>query len=239
LELALKTVWSKNTIFAVYSKKFRKFPISLKSGILTPYPMGIIWRTLQKCLQIFFAKIGFWVVKHDFCKNPIGFPRNSPKPFAKNFFPDFRKLFRCLPIFAKKLDFLHKSAFFAKNGVFAKICVFHENRPFLRKILQNGVFAKIKKFFAKIKKFFAKSDFRGCDDVFCENRTTVAEKSQNRKKSFLRNPIFGRGPGEFWIIAKNRVFLTQNPIFANFFLQTFSQCPPLHPHGVGGSNPIF
>jgi hypothetical protein len=30
--------------------------------------------------NFFFAKIGFRVKKHDFCKNSIGFSRNSPDP---------------------------------------------------------------------------------------------------------------------------------------------------------------
>jgi hypothetical protein len=32
---------AKNTIFAVYSEKFCKFPISPKIGIRTPYNMGM------------------------------------------------------------------------------------------------------------------------------------------------------------------------------------------------------
>jgi hypothetical protein len=76
-------VWPKNTIFAVYSEKFRKFPILLKIGIWTPHPMGILWQTLRKCLQIFFAKIRFQVKKHDFRENPIGFSQNFPDPIPK------------------------------------------------------------------------------------------------------------------------------------------------------------
>jgi hypothetical protein len=33
ITMSFVQVWSKNTFFAVYSKKFHKFPISLKSGI--------------------------------------------------------------------------------------------------------------------------------------------------------------------------------------------------------------
>jgi hypothetical protein len=59
-------VWPKNMIFAVYSKKFRKFPISLKNGIRTPHPIR-----------------GFRVKKHNFCENPIGFLQNSPDCIQK------------------------------------------------------------------------------------------------------------------------------------------------------------
>jgi hypothetical protein len=70
--------------------------------------------------KFFFAKIGFWVKKHDFCKNPIGFCQNSLQSLlqkvvsAKNFFPDFRKLFCCLLIFAKILNLLRKLVFLQK-----------------------------------------------------------------------------------------------------------------------------
>jgi hypothetical protein len=61
----------KNTIFAVYSKKFRKFLISLKSGIRTPYPMGIMRQTLQKCLQNIFHENRFSGRKTVWPKNTI------------------------------------------------------------------------------------------------------------------------------------------------------------------------
>jgi hypothetical protein len=37
--------------------------------------------------------------------------------------------------------------------------------------------------------------------------------------------------------SENR--FSQNPIFAVNFAKTLSQCPPLFPHGVLGSNPAF
>jgi hypothetical protein len=56
LKVMIFKVWPKNTIFEVYSKKFRKFPILLKTGIRTPHPMGILQQTLRKCLLKFFCK---------------------------------------------------------------------------------------------------------------------------------------------------------------------------------------
>jgi hypothetical protein len=61
----LTTVWTKNTIFAVYSKKFRKIPISLKSRIRTQYLMGKQRRTLQKCLSKIYSKNRIFA-KNDF-----------------------------------------------------------------------------------------------------------------------------------------------------------------------------
>jgi hypothetical protein len=55
-----------------------------KKRDLNPVPNGEVARTLQKCLQIFFAKIVvFCVEKHDFCGNLIGRPQNSLHPTAK------------------------------------------------------------------------------------------------------------------------------------------------------------
>jgi hypothetical protein len=91
--IKLLVVWPKNTIFAVYSKKFRKFPILLKTGIRTPHPMGILRRTLQKCL----LKI--------FCENRISgrktrFSRKSDRIFAK--FPRLNCKNRILRIITAK-----------------------------------------------------------------------------------------------------------------------------------------
>jgi hypothetical protein len=72
------TVWPKNTIFAVYIKKFCKFPILLKNGIRTPTPWGYCGGHCENVCKNFFAKIGFRVKKHNFCENPIGFLLNSP-----------------------------------------------------------------------------------------------------------------------------------------------------------------
>jgi hypothetical protein len=66
---------------------------------------------------------------------------------------------------------------------------------------------------------------------------------QKLEKKFLWNPIFGRGPGEFWenpigLLQKSSFFDAKSD-YCKKNLQTFSQCPPLHPHGVVGSNPVF
>jgi hypothetical protein len=58
-------VWTKNTIFAVYSEKFRKIPISLKSRIRTQYLMGKQRRTLQKCLSKIYSENRIFA-KNDF-----------------------------------------------------------------------------------------------------------------------------------------------------------------------------
>jgi hypothetical protein len=63
--------------------------------------------TLQKCLQKKFAKFGFRVEKHNFCKKAIGFLPNSPDPFPKigfrkKLFSQFLRFFRYPTIFAKK-----------------------------------------------------------------------------------------------------------------------------------------
>jgi hypothetical protein len=42
----------------------------------------------------------------------------------------------------------------------------------------------------------------------------------------------------YQIIAKIMFFKVKFD-FCEKILQTFLQCPPLHPHGVGGSNPVF
>jgi hypothetical protein len=63
----------KNTIFAVYSEKFRKFPISLKSGIRTPYPMGIMRQTLRfSGRKTLFLQKSAWIsakFPKAFCEN--------------------------------------------------------------------------------------------------------------------------------------------------------------------------
>jgi hypothetical protein len=69
-------VWPKNTIFAVYSEKFRKFPISLKNGIRTPHPMGILRRTLRKGLLKIFRENRISGTK-------TRFSRKSARIFAK------------------------------------------------------------------------------------------------------------------------------------------------------------
>jgi hypothetical protein len=78
---------------------------------------------------------------------------------------------------------------------------------------------------------------------FCKNRTVAEKFAKIRKKVFHGIRFSGEGQGNFAKIqsdyCKKSFFLLRNPLFAKFFLQTFSQCPPLHPHGGGGSNPVF
>jgi hypothetical protein len=114
----------------------------------------------------------------------------------------------------RKLAFLQKSAFFAKNTYkffckklrfFAKIGVFAK----ISDIAKIGGFCKIG-VFAKIGVFLQKKSGK---KIFVKRKNC-----KNREKSFLRNPIFGIGSGEF---RKNPIgflrkscFSTRNPIFA-------------------------
>jgi hypothetical protein len=80
----LKSVWLKNTIFAIYSKKFRKFPDFAKKRDSNPLPhgdvaAGIVKMFAKKILQ----KADFAAKKTIFCNNPIGFLQNSPGPLLK------------------------------------------------------------------------------------------------------------------------------------------------------------
>jgi hypothetical protein len=97
-----------------------------------------------------------------------------------------------------------------KDAVFAKIAVFTKI-VFLQK---SAFFAKIGIFAKKVQqqKFFGESDF------------------WERARGISKNPIR---------LSQKSCFSTQNPIFAKKILQTLLQCPPLHPRGVGGSNPVF
>jgi hypothetical protein len=95
--------WSKNTIFAAYSQKFRKLPISLK------IPHGDNAADIAKMFA-FFCKNRFSGRKTRFSQKSNRISAKFPKAFHKNRipqkkkFPNFRKLFCCLPIFSKKLD---------------------------------------------------------------------------------------------------------------------------------------
>jgi hypothetical protein len=64
----------------------------------------------------FFAKIGFWVEKHGFCKNPIGFLQSL---LQKSTFLQKIGIF-ARSTFLQKLAFLQKSNF-AKIGVLQKL----------------------------------------------------------------------------------------------------------------------
>jgi hypothetical protein len=74
-------VVEKHNFFSIQQKilQISDFPKKWDSN---PLPHGDIAADI--------VKIGFLVKKHDFQKNPTGFPQNSPKPVAKiSFFPIF------------------------------------------------------------------------------------------------------------------------------------------------------
>jgi hypothetical protein len=111
-------VWPKNTIFAVYSKKFRKFPILLKIGIWTPTPWGYCGRHCENVCKFFFAKFGFRVKKHDFRENPIRFLQNSLDYIPKIGFRE-KLFFTIFAIFPQLYNF-RKIIFFCNSTIFAK-----------------------------------------------------------------------------------------------------------------------
>jgi hypothetical protein len=94
-----------------------------------PLPHGDIVADIAKMFAIFLQKSVFESkntifakIQSDFPKIPHGLLQKLDS--AKNFFPHFSKLFRCLPIFAKILEL-------AKIGVFYKNWRFCENLHFL------------------------------------------------------------------------------------------------------------
>jgi hypothetical protein len=78
--VASYTVWSKNTIFGIYSEKFRSNPILPRTGIWTHFPMGKLRQTLQKCLLNFFCENSFSRQKTRFS---LESDRVSQHPIAK------------------------------------------------------------------------------------------------------------------------------------------------------------
>jgi hypothetical protein len=126
-------VWPKNTIFAVYSEKFRKFPISLKNRIRTPYPMGILRRTLRKCLLKIFRENRISGRKTRFSRKSdrifAKFPRLNrenriPRKTVFTIFADFPQLYDFRDITHAKIGFREKlfsrfSRIFRNSTIFA------------------------------------------------------------------------------------------------------------------------
>jgi hypothetical protein len=71
-----------------------------------PPPHGDVAYDIAKMFAKKFAKIGFWVEKHNFRDNPIGFLQNSPDSIkkiglCKKLFSPFLLFFRYYTILAK------------------------------------------------------------------------------------------------------------------------------------------